>query len=267
MPSAFYIQPGLIARVDTEKKELFNYNLWTVDSAHQDLIEGLMAPVELKLKTLEAWGRDGDGLERFVNDAPFMSDLLRFAPGADVTEIAGGAALALQEKRPALITLDFLYPQRSPTFGYDVSSETGFPVVDRVGGLDKGVRWMGDLFGLRFIFRGPESHSLGSCVSTPVWHYNLEIHKSLGGGRFQPISNFHLGTYRNGSSKCLVLWNNLTPSVCWKICTINLSNLKAMLAWAVAASAAYAGIYLAGWMVTSIASTLAAAIYASLILL
>lgn len=45
--------------------------------------------------------------------------------------------------------------------------------------------------GIKFIVRGPETHPI-TRGGPPVTHYNVEVHKPLGSGRFRKIGNAHL---------------------------------------------------------------------------
>jgi len=118
-----------------------------------------------------------------------------------------------------------------------------------------------DLFGWKFQIRGPESHTLGSCVKSKVNHINFEIQRSIGNGRYSYVANFHIGAYKSGKKRCFVLWNNEKPyNICWKTCDSNKKTLTEMMKWVIIAVAAAIGLYISAFIIAAIAEALAVAL-------
>lgn len=108
------------------------------------------------------------------------------------------------------------------------------------------------MFGWKLQFRGPETHPLGSCVSSNVTHFHVEVFRQNSRGRWDYILNVHLGAYRSSGRRCFVLYNNTRPYVCWKVCSPTWNQLKQMFVWILIAAAVIAGVVLAAWIISAI---------------
>ncbi len=205
----------------------------------------------------------------------------------DIANVAGYMSRAILESNPLDVDLEFLYsPNYEDALPYKIFlpaiDSTGMPenlgqtMVPSVTSLPEDLtsyqarygRWSVDLYGWKFQFRGPEYHPLGKCVKQDVTHYNLEIFKHRGGGRYDYIVNFHIGAYRSGGRLCFVLWNNKGSfQICWKICSPTYNQLIEIFKWVVLAAAAIAAVALAWWLVGVIAGSLAGAAWVPLLAL
>ena len=123
------------------------------------------------------------------------------------------------------------------------------------------------MFGWKLQFRGPETHPLGSCVSSNVTHFHVEVFRQNSRGRWDYILNVHLGAYRSSGRRCFVLYNNTRPYVCWKVCSPTWNQLKQMFVWILIAAAVIAGVVLAAWIISAIASAAATVAWPALLLL
>jgi hypothetical protein len=121
--------------------------------------------------------------------------------------------------------------------------------------------------GWRAQVRGMDNHPLGSCVSQSVRHVNLELFRQDQRGKYRHVVNLHLGAYRDGRRKCLVLYNSTNPRVCWRICNPTRSDLQRMLVWALYAAAAIACVVIAAQVASAIAAVLASILFVPLLLI
>ena len=83
------------------------------------------------------------------------------------------------------------------------------------------------LSGYRVQIRTDHPHCFGACVRTPVKHFHVEVFKRISGGRYEYVSNFHVGIYRSANGrKCYVVWNNHRPALCMKTCNMSQAQLR-----------------------------------------
>jgi len=286
----FLVNPGFTARYDSAAQQMSQAVPWAFFPASEAGSADLLSPQSFSIDQLEAWAAQQaancctpganvttSGTDPFdvfmklpLTGTPAVSDIQRTALGS----IADGVALDL--------TLDFFSPAAGnaslsqPSF----SSVGGLPMVDlpdssalltQPGTVAQPSANPApphiELFGWRLQFRGPETHPLGSCVSAPVTHFNVEIFQAIGGGRYKYAANFHLGTYRDAGRRCFVLYNNVRPVVCWKTCSPSINDLAGMFRWMLAAAAAVLLVAIAAWIIAAIAEAAAALIFAPLLLL
>lgn len=249
---AFRIGPESVGRLDQMTGQVSDISPWEVPAELEHLVPQLLPSRSFNLDDLEAWV---DGTIQHPSDQESI-DALEAAMQVTiegvpyVADIKDQVVDALLARNNLDLSLDF---EQVPA---------SFPDTDSLQ-----ERQTLDLFGWKLQFRGPATHSLGSCVSQPVKHHNVEIFHRSSRGSYDYVANFHLGTYRNGSQKCFVLYNNVPPRVCWKICTPSRNDLAGMFKWMLAAAAAAAGVAIAGWALIIIAETAASVWYAPLLLL
>lgn len=127
-------------------------------------------------------------------------------------------------------------------------------------------RWWVELYGWRFQIRGFDYHNLGSCVRRPLKHFNIEVFRNIGGGRYRYVLNVHLGKYYEGGRACFVLWES-RYGVCWRLCSPTWNNLVTLLYWLLLFAAAVLAIYIAWWIALAIARILAGLMFAPLVAL
>jgi hypothetical protein len=124
--------------------------------------------------------------------------------------------------------------------------------------------------GWRLQYRGQETHPLPSCVGAGinVKHIHLEVchNEPLGSSRWPVKSTLHLGTYRLAGRRCFVLYLD-RPRVCIRPCNPTMNDLYQILVTALYVAAGIAALAIAGWIVASIASAAASALYLPLLLL
>jgi len=84
-----------------------------------------------------------------------------------------------------------------------------------------------NFFGLFYVrVHGPESHSLGTCVRTPVTHINVVVKRSRGTNDRDAWVNLHVGTYRSSGRRCFVFWESRHSQICWRLCAPSRSSLR-----------------------------------------
>lgn len=288
----FMLRPGVTSRFRRETNQILSTTTWAVLPQFEQNVPALLSTASPSIEELEVWARKSggggavrtspksEGLETF--DALMNTP---FSGAADMVDIAGSLAVAVTERQKLNVALNFLHPdayEYSPEF--DVYSSSGLPTIQGTGEsqlqLERGTKSTSgeiplaaaappsiQLQGWKLQFRAPHSHSLGSCVRQSVNHFHVELFRARGGGRYDYVSNFHLGTYRSGSQRCFVLWNNYYPSVCWKTCSPTRNDLVKMFKWMLAAAAIVAGVVIAAWVIAVIAEAAAAALFIPLLLL
>lgn len=122
-------------------------------------------------------------------------------------------------------------------------------------------RYRRELGGWAIQVRGPESHTLGTCVRSRVRHYNFEVFRRNHSGRWDYVVNMHIGTYWSWGRKCFVMWDNWHPWVCWKVCGPSRGNLEEMLRWMLYLAAAIIAVAIAWWVVSWLAASVGGAMF------
>jgi len=278
----------LFSQIDPETNQIIQSNYWGIPSAYASSLIALQLPVTLNLEALEKWAEinctescnaqiHSSGISEFatfeaalaipVVGVPNFSDLI----GKTITTLLDGNSLDL--------SLDFLYDSK-----FEMLNNVYLPVIQSGHSNSIAVVPSPDLnqsaiasgnppppnitmYGWKLQFRGPETHKLGSCVTQPVNHFNVEVFRQNSKGGWDYIMNAHIGTYISGGRRCFVLWNNVRPIVCWKVCSPTWTDLKNMFVWIIASAAAIAGITLAAWIIEAIAAAAATAALPVLLLL
>jgi len=287
----FVFDQRVISQVDAQANRVLQSTLWGIPAEYESLLPKLISPISISLSELEEWvttrcnetcssseslaspNPDWSVFETLMNvptdGLPNMSDLI----GKTITTIADGASLDL--------SLEFLYDSRleqahkiylpfvqSGVFQQEATILTIEPPILATGAdLIAAAPPSVTMYGWKLQFRGPETHPLGSCVSQNVKHFNVEVFRQNSRGRWDYVLNVHLGAYRSGGRRCFVLYNNTRPYVCWKVCSPTWNQLKEMFKWILIAAAAIAGVVLAAWIISLIASAAASVMWAPLLLL
>lgn len=280
----YIIQPGLISRVEPGDR-ITTSAPWAVPESYADSIASLQRPVVPRMAGLSNWvNAPEDSREAFsFGEALTLDDAIRLPilGGLPMTNLLGDALGAMSDGKRISLSLSFDSPGRLPSRGLDMSS--GLPAVVtkpmpavRPGDagdeetLNEKVTIKVPFSKWQFTIKGPERHDFGSCVREQVSHFNLHIQRAIPNrpGRYEDIKNFHLGTYRSGSQRCFVLYNNVKPGiVCWKKCSPKSSDLKEMLAWSLLVAVAIVGVSVSAATVGTMAATAAAAFFPVLIVL
>jgi len=104
-------------------------------------------------------------------------------------------------------------------------------------------------------------HRFGTCVRQPVNHFHVEVFRHVGGGRYQYLSNFHVGSYRSAGRHCFVVWNNYRPSICAKTCQPGQGGLVYLVRTALFTIAVFFGIAIPAVVLTMLARAIAAPLY------
>lgn len=281
----FLVEPGLISRLDKHSLEISKTALWAVSSRFAAAVPALLAPLYTDVAELEEWAKNAFSSGCCSIDSPVvrnsgdpLSVLMStpFIGGPEVADVIAGNIVSLSDGVGLDLALEFLQrPSYEPPPVFELSNRSSLPVLDVVPAVPTerrsktSIRSVAavDLFGWKLQCRGPETHPLGSCVSTPVTHFNVEVFRSLGGGRYAYVANFHLGTYRSNGRRCFVLFNNESPVICWKSCGPTRDDLVQMFKWIIAASASLMGIALVAWVVAAIAEASATVMFPALLLL
>jgi len=212
---------------------------------------------------------------------PIPAIMMPLAGLPNTYDLVGQIDEVLKRGEQVDMSLNFFYePQFEAIVGTASTMASSFPVQDNADilAVPSGVLLGGDdffidappsvtLHGWRLQFRGPDNHPLGSCVTQFVKHYNIELFRRQSNGSYKYVTNLHIGAYRSGGRRCFVLWNNLRPVVCWKICSPTWEQLKQMLSWVLIAAAAIVGIALAAWVIAAIASAASSALWLPLLAL
>lgn len=278
----FFIEPGMTMRLNQERSQIVDFYPWFVSSEFKYLVPDLLSPIVFNQEEVETWlqerieGFPADAQEKRIKRNPLDSIIQVPIKGSvDVMDIIGEIVLSLSQRRKLNLTLGFLHlfeQERNVLFENKVLNHTSIPIIEtptflQHNGdiLEKNVAVT--LYGWKFQFRGPDTHSLGWCVGTNVKHFHVELFRETTPGRFEYVVNFHLGTYKNGGSRCFVLWENTRWRICWKKCAPTRSDLVEMFKAIIIAAAALVGIALAGWVVIAIAEAAAAVIFLPLLLL
>jgi hypothetical protein len=271
---------------------VLQYVPWGIPAEYEALLPKLVSPLSVSLSEIEEWAMtrcdevciipenlaspnpNWDAFESAMNvpivGLPNMSDLI----GKVITTIVDGASLDL--------SLEFLYDSR-----LEQARKIYLPLVQSHAfqqgeiaaieppSLVTGTNLLAGnppppsvaMFGWKLQFRGPATHPLGSCVSSEVTHFNVEVGRQNLRGGWDHILNVHLGTYRSSGRRCFVLYNNTRPYVCWKVCLPTWDQFKQMLVWILIAAAVIAGVVLAAWIISAIASAAATVAWPALLLL
>jgi len=285
--ATFILDQRTISQVNTQTNQVLQYVPWGIPAEYEALLPKLVSPLSVSLSEIEEWAMtrcdevciipenlaspnpNWDAFEAAMNvpivGLPNMSDLT----GKVITTIVDGASLDL--------SLEFLYDSRleqarkiylplvqSHAFQQGEIAAIEPPSLVTGTNLLAGVSPPPSvtMFGWKLQFRGPETHPLGSCVSSNVTHFNVEV-----GRQNLNILNVHLGTYRSSGRRCFVLYNNTRPYVCWKVCLPTWDQFKQMLVWILIAAAVIAGVVLAAWIISAIASAAATVAWPALLLL
>ena len=285
----FLVQPGITARYDLSTQKTSDVVPWAFFSKSGVDIANVVSPQTYAVEQLETWAqqRGGACCTPGSSTAAASSDPLDFLMTVrlvgipSVSDIEAAMVGSVVDRVALDISLDFIAPTASDfTPAYALTNVNGVPVWEGptsslLPQLQPGSGPQPEvnappsveLFGWRLQFRGPETHPLGSCVSAPVTHFNIEIFRATGGGRYAYATNFHLGTYRSGGRRCFVLYNNIQPIVCWKTCGPTMGDLAGMFRWMLTAAAAVLAVAVAAWIVAVIAEAAASVAFAPLLLL
>lgn len=262
------IEPGFVTRATEGVRP--ERSPWAFPGEAVDAVPLLMEPFTPDFVDVEAWGSAnsealrgvGPGMTGSVLDAIAAYPLFGASVPPDVTLRA--TEVLTSDDDASLFSLDFLsQTDRRPS---RIISSDGLPLVITTDHQDiatNNYRTVAQLYGWRLQYRPPHVHSLGSCERSPVKHIHLEVMRQnpKNPARWPNVFTVHLGVYRTGGRKCLVLWNSPRPNICWKVCSPTWNDLQRMLAYIIVTAAAIAGVVLAGWAVAAIASAGATALY------
>jgi len=277
----FLVDPGVTHEIESASGEVVRESFWTVPKEMEIALPMLTRSFVPNLRDVQdfadntALGQTPLVIARGVAADPFtalMGTALSGVP--NVMHIAGNAGLAVVDRADLDLSLAFFHSAIGQSFApFTCSTDVmlGLPVQK----IEKQARLLTNapppgitLYGWKLQFRGPDKpHPLGTCVSTPVTHFNVDVHHQEPNGSFTPVLNFHLGTYRDGSRRCFVLWENIQLNVCWRICSPTQQDLVQMAKYMLVAAAALAAVAIAGWIIAAIAEAVALASYIPLLLL
>lgn len=285
LQAAFLVQPGVVSLFDPQSNKIIQNAPWAVPEAYWDLTRELQEPVLPNLENLERWveAPEAERHELSLNGSTLsLDDAIRmpFLGGVGATTFAGEALGELLDTGSLDLALTFTSPS-AHIHRRAVAFEAGLPVI--ITEPDTSVAQPGQVpvrratgevripitaFGWKLQLRGPETHSLGSCVREKVKHFNLEIFRQDRRGDWPHVKNFHLGTYRSGTRRCFVLWNSEGKAqVCWKTCGPTSRDLKSMLVWVLLACAVIVGATISATTAGAIAGTAAAVFFPLMIAL
>jgi hypothetical protein len=261
------VEPGLLTR--STEGAAGQRSLWAFPSEAESLFSMLIEPFTPDFADAETWANiNGEGLRQVGPGLTgAMLDAIAMYPplGASVSpEVVLRSSEVLTSVDPSVFTLDFL-PQLDDANPSRVIETQGLPLLGASAsrGISGDVYTIAQMFGWRLQYRPPHVHSLGSCERSQVNHIHLEIMRQDPNSpkRWPQVMTLHLGVYRSSGRKCLVLYNSPKPNVCWKVCQPTWNDLQRMLAWALVAAAAIAGVVLAGWAIAAISGAAASALY------
>jgi len=279
---AYFLEPGVISRFDTETLQTFRPEIWALHPEFGTGAVATLAPDDLGLGDLESWAERRTDVPNHDRSLRMWGKIdqvlgLRLSGGPNLSELAAASMLNLRDRGGLDLALDFFHSPDLASSRFRLSEQAGLPALEttvepigRGGGAQLPLYLPTvavTLYGWRLQFRGPETHPLGSCVASPVKHFHVELFRQNQRGGFDYVVNFHLGTYLSGGKRCFVLFNNVRPQICWKICGPSYDDLKRMYSYMLLSAAALVGVSIAAWIVALIASAAAAATYASLLLL
>jgi hypothetical protein len=263
---ALIVEPGLLTRsLDTHREQ----SLWAFPSEAESALPILLDTFAPDLADAETWANvNGDGLRQIGPGltGAMLDALAAYPPvGANVSpEVVLHTTEVLTASENSVFTLDFLPRLDGIQRGRIIESE-GLPLLAKPSArvVSDNYRTVAQMYGWRLQYRPPHVHSLGSCERAQVNHIHLEIMRQdpRNPARWPQVMTLHLGVYRSGGRKCLVLYNSPKPNVCWKVCSPTWDDLQRMLAWALVAAAAVAGVVLAGWIVAAMSGAAASALY------
>jgi hypothetical protein len=289
----FLFDQQLISQVDVQANRVLESVYWGIPVEYETLLPKLASPLSVNLNELEAW------VAAKCNDETCVTPETIITPNPDwgifetamnvpvagvpnISDLIGKTMTTIMDGAPLDLSLDFLYNSQLeqgqkiylPIIQNGVAQQettiTTISPPDLITGANQIAAAPPNItmYGWKLQFRGPETHPLGSCVSQPVTHFNVEVFRQNSKGRWNYIFNAHLGAYRSGGRRCFVLWNNVRPYVvCWKICSPTSNQLKEMFKWILIAAAAIAAVALAAWIISLIASAAAAVTFPALLLL
>jgi len=125
------------------------------------------------------------------------------------------------------------------------------------------INW-GRNFGAFYVrIHGPETHPLGSCIRSPVTHYNVVIKRYSWTPDPNAWANLHIGTYYSSGRKCFVFYDSQHPWICWGLCGPSWTSLRNYLYYAMI----YAGVAGSATLIWYGAGVLATVLWPVLIVL
>ena len=276
----FLVDPGVTREIDGASGAVIRESFWAVPKEMQaavpmltrsfvpdlvDIQDFSEKATQGQIPTVSVRGVAGDPT------AALMGVTLSGVP--DVMDIASNTALAVIDGDELDLSLAFLHrgiDQSTTPITRATRVVSGLPVEDlgeqaitRANPPPPGIT----LYGWKLQFRGPDTHEFGKCLAKPVTHYNVDVHRQQPNGSFTPVLNFHLGTYRDGSRRCFVLWESERLKICWKTCSPTQQDLVQIVKYMLTAAAAIVGVAIAAWIVAAIAEAAAAVLFIPLLLL
>jgi hypothetical protein len=275
---SFLIEPGMTSRIDPGTGEVLARSPWSLSSETASAVPMLLRSFTPREDEVDEFADEASqdvtpsAITRGVTSDPFAALMgVRLSNIPDVLDISGSALLAVLDGAELNLDLDFFHAdphQNSPVL-QTISTRSGLPVEEIEGSaITRADPKSLDLFGWKFQFRSVHPGALGRCVRTSVPHFNLEIHHRRTKSRFDKILNVHIGTYREAGKRCFVLWENQRrKETCWKTCKPTLSDLVEMLKWVLVAAAVVAGVAIAAYLVTAIATAAAGVLFVPLLAL
>lgn len=112
-----------------------------------------------------------------------------------------------------------------------------------------------------------DDHELRPCVYQSVKHIHVTIMPYKGAPKNEWLSHFHVGTYRQGNSRCFVIFDNYNFNTCYRTCLPTRDQLQQIFQSALAASLASRNIHLKAWAIAGMASVLSYSLFATLLAL
>lgn len=268
----YLLEPGLVSHLDAQATQVRQQSMWTLSQDQERLSSLLLSQVALTGEQLEAWQQSRSAGVQPPSELAFLDDLLSvpIGAGSDILDLSAAGAIALRSGRNVDISLDLRHDPKVNAFPGSLSTKSGLPVVQVPAGHGSAIEkdWIRIPIyydGWLFQLRGFDYHPLVPCVYQNVFHFNFDIYKYAGYGRYNQEKGWHFGVYNQGWRPCFVLFQNVGNIVCWTSCGPTWSNLRDMILYALLVSASAGGIYLSYWEALTMAGIGASAFYGVLL--
>lgn len=282
---AYLFELGTTSRLDPKTRAVQGTNPWAIRSENAGVTGELLSPLTISPSSLITLQGSSDQLSEtrkiIGRESATLNALMQvqFEGLIDGIDDSAEIATALFSGLSLDLSLEFFNDESwtaVPKKG--VANLNGIPIIEASPFVNDFIEKSRTpnavntptLFGWKFVFHGPETGRFGSCVTTNVRHFNVEIHREIPGrrGRFQVVLNFHLGTYKDGTRRCFALYQNQRPyTFCLKKCSPTRKDLVSMFKSVLAAAVALAGAALAAWQVAAIAEGAGALMFIPLLAL
>lgn len=280
--AAFGAAPGLLTRLDPTTGATIDAAPWALQTTPGDDLRALLQPVsDADIAGVDAWFANNDGdMSYSANDGTVAAALLRsdVLGSLNLGDVVAPFLASVQADREIALEMRYILPEvdaiDSPIITRDPA--TALPIMHRTarGGTPTSdwrvpiqvtpslmyqLRYSGD----------SDVHPFGKCERRNVRHIHWEVMRRDSRGNWPYILNYHVGIVKEGSQRCLVIWENIrTPDKClYKRCSWTRQDLQRAVEMVILAAAVAAGVILAGWLIAAVSASVTAVLFPALLVL